>query len=495
MKTRRRTVTDLRAIARRALIERGFEPDFPPEVRAELEAIPRSHVPDPEPAPAARDLRDLPWMSIDNDDSRDLDQLSVARPGARGSVDLLVAIADVDSLAPKGGAIDAHARRNTTSVYTAGGNFPMLPEELSTDRTSLNQDADRLAVVVEMEVREDGSVAGSTLYRGLVRNHAKLAYDAVAAWLEGEGAVPDAMAAAPGVDEQVRLQDAVASRMRRLRHDHGALDLETAEPRAVVAGDEVVDLEVQPRNRARLLIEDLMIAANGAVARFLDRKKVPSIRRVVRAPERWPRIVQVAAALGEALPEEPDAKALSRFLTARRKADPLRFPDLSLTVVKLLGSGSYQVERPGEVEVNHFGLAARDYTHSTAPNRRYPDLVTQRLLKAALEERRVPYTRDELERLAAHCTQREDDVQRVERQVRKSAAAFVLADRIGERFDGIVTGASMKGTWVRILHPPVEGKLVEGYQGLDVGDLVRVELLSTDVDLGRIDFALAGRPQ
>jgi VacB/RNase II family 3'-5' exoribonuclease len=478
----------LRSIARRAMLERGLLPDFSPAVLAETRALTRAAA---ETAPSVRDLRGLPWASIDNDESRDLDQLSVAEPAAAGAVKLLVAIADVDALVKRGSATDDHARANTTSVYTAAEIFSMLPEKLSTDLTSLGEGQERLAVVVELVVSEDGTVMASDVYRALVLNRAKLAYDGVAAWLDGQAPAPRRLAAVPGLDEQLRVQDRLAQAMKRLRHRQGALALETLEGRAVFDGEALSALRPEEKNRAKELIEDFMIAANGASARYLERKGFPSLRRVLRTPERWDRIVALAAALGEPLPDEPSAAALQGFLARRRQADPERFPDLSLSVIKLLGSGEYAVELPGDRAEGHFGLAVRDYTHSTAPNRRFPDLVAQRLLKAALAGERPPYGQDELAELARHCTEQEDNAAKVERQVRKSAAALLLASRIGARFDGIVTGAAEKGTWVRVSDPPVEGKLVQGARGLDVGDRVRVELVHTDVERGFIDFARA----
>ena len=478
---------DLQGIARRAMRERGLLPDFSAAALTEANAAsPASAGADP----AVRDLRGLLWASIDNDDSRDLDQLTVAEPLAGNAVKILVAIADVDATVGKDSAIDDHARANTTSVYTAAEIFPMLPERLSTDLTSLGEGQDRLAIVIEMTVEPDGTVASSEVYRGRVLNRAKLAYDGVAAWLDGNGKAPapSRLAEVPGLDEQLRIQDRVAQAMKLLRHQHGALTLDTGEARAVFDGDVVIDLRAEAKNRAQELIEDFMVAANGVTARYLEGKGFPSLRRVLQAPERWDRIVALAAELGERLPPQPDAPALEGFLTRRSVADPGRFPDMSLSVVKLLGSGEYAVERPGGRVEGHFGLAVRDYTHSTAPNRRFPDLVTQRLLKAAIAGRPVPYGDEELGALAHHCTVQEDNATKVERQVRKSAAALLLASRIGEQFDGIVTGASEKGTWVRVLRPPVEGKVVRGFEGLDVGDRVRVELVRTDVERGFIDF-------
>jgi exoribonuclease-2 len=481
---------DLKQIARKAMVEKGLEPDFSRDALAELAAI-KGPAPVRAADPGVRDQRDKLWVSIDNDDSRDLDQLSVSEPLAGGGVKVLVAIADVDALVPKGGALDAHAARNTTSVYTAAENFPMLPEKLSTDWTSLNENEDRLALVIEMSFRPDATLDASDVYRAAVRNKAKLAYDSVSVGLTG-GAMPEKAASTAGVPEQLRAQDAIAQALRARRAEQGALDLETIEPKAIFADDAIVDLRVQEKNRARQLIEDFMIAANGVTARFLAAKGFAALRRVVRSPERWAKIVAVAAERGTKLPSEPDSKALEDFLSKERQRDPLRFPDLSLVIVKLMGAGEYVVERPGQPVIGHFGLAVRDYTHSTAPNRRYPDLVTQRLLKAALASQPTPYSAAELTPLAAHCTEQEDDADKVERLVRKSAAALLLESRLGQRFDAVVTGASEKGTWVRIFEPPAEGKLVHGFDGLEVGDKLRVKLISTDVERGFIDFVRVG---
>jgi len=465
---------------------RGLLPDFSPAVLAQTQALGERVV---ETGPAIRDLRELAWASIDNDDTRDLDQLSVAEPLAGGAVKLLVAVTDVDATVVEGSAIDGHARANTTSVYTAAEIFPMLPESLSTDLTSLAEARDRLAIVVEMAVGPDGAVTASDVYRALVRNQAKLAYDSVAAWLDGTGKAPAAVAAWPALADQLALQARVAQAMKDLRHHRGALTLETTEAHAVFDGDALADLRPDEKNSAKELIEDFMIAANVATAQFLERHGFPSLRRVLRSPERWDRIVALGAGLGERLPVEPSAPALQAFLTRRRQADPARFADVSLAVVKLLGSGEYAVELPGGTVDGHFGLAVKDYTHSTAPNRRFPDLATQRLIKAAIAGSPAPYTAEQLTDLARHCTLQEDNAAKVERQVRKSAAALLLAPRVGQRFDAIVTGASPKGTWVRILHPAVEGRVVRGDHGLDVGDAVRVDLVDTDVERGFIDFA------
>lgn len=482
---------DLKAIARQAMIARGLLPDYSGAVMVEIAGI---QDPAADRDPSIRDLRHRLWASIDNDDSRDLDQLSVAELLGAGAVKILVAIADVDALVRKGSAIDEHAQHNTTSVYTPAEIFPMLPEKLSTDLTSLGEQDERLALVIEMVIKDGGSLMSSDVYRAVVCNHAKLAYNSVAAWLEGQGSRPQRVAAVPGLDEQLRLQHRVARALKGLRHQHGALTLETIEAEPVFDGDSLTDLRPEEKNRAKELIEDFMIAANGVTARYLERKGLPSLRRVVRAPERWPRIVELASGLGEHLPGEPAARALEEFLAKRKQADPVRFPDLSLAVVKLLGRGEYVVEVPGQTPPGHFGLAVKDYTHATAPNRRFPDLITQRLLKAGMTGRPVPYSTAELEVLARHCTEQEDNANKVERQVQKAAAALLLQSRIGQEFDAIVTGAGAKGTWVRIVHPPVEGKLVHGFDGLDVGDRLHVRLIGTDVERGFIDFARSGGP-
>jgi VacB/RNase II family 3'-5' exoribonuclease len=468
------------------MLQRGLEPDFSAAVIAEINAIAKAAT---APASSVRDLRGLLWASIDNDDSLDLDQLTVAQQLADGAAKILVAIADVDATATKGSAVDDHARTNTTSVYTVAEIFPMLPEKLSTDLTSLADGKERLAFVIEMEVGADGAVGKSDIYRALVLNRAKLAYNSVAAWLDGTAPAPAPITKVSGLDANLRLQDRVAQAMKARRHQHGALTLETIEPRPVFDRDSLTDLQTDRKNRATELIEDFMIGANGVVARYLEQRGFPALRRVLRSPERWARIVDLARNLGGRLPPRPDCRALQEFLEERRQADPMHFPDLSLSVVKLLGRGEYVLDFPGQPAAGHFGLAVNDYTHSTAPNRRFPDLITQRLLKAALSGSPSPYSSDELGDLAGHCTDQEDNAAKVERQVRKSAAALLLESRVGEQFDGIVTGAADKGTWVRIDHPAAEGRVMRGYKGFDVGDRVVVELISTDVERGFIDFA------
>jgi exoribonuclease-2 len=394
----------------------------------------------------------------------------------------------VDALVPKGSPIDDYARHNTTSVYTPTRIYPMLPERLSTDLTSLNAHEDRIAVIISYTVEPDGHVYDGDVARALVRNHAKLAYNDVGAWLEGNRPMPQRVADSRELADQLRVQDGAAQALRLRRHEDGALDLETIEPRAVMDDGRVVQLRRERKNRARALIEDFMIAANGVTARYLEANRMPSVRRVVRSPERWDRLEALAMELGDHLPPDPNPKALSDFLARRRQADPLRFPDLSLTVVKLLGRGEYAMTRADEHEAGHFGLAVRDYVHSTAPNRRYTDLITQRLLKASLGDNPSPYSHQELEELAEHCTKQEDAADKVERQMRKSAAALLLSPQVGQRFDAIVTGASPKGTWVRTLDPPAEGRLVGDTAAIDVGDRLSVRLIRADVKRGFIDF-------
>ena len=478
----------LRAIAIETMRARGLDPDFSPAELAEVAAL--KGPPRTSEAPT-RDLRARAWCSIDNNDSRDLDQLSVAEALPGGDVKILVAIADVDAAVPKGSTIDRHAAHNTTSVYTPGMVFPMLPERLSTDLTSLNEAQDRLAVVTEFVASPTGDISKADVYGALVRNHAKLAYNAVGAWLMGMGPLPPAAAAMPGIDEQLRMQDRVAQGLGVARHRNGALDFETIEVEHVFEGDTLRDLKPQHPNRAKALIENLMIAANGITARFLDHRGFPSLRRVVKSPERWDRIRALAAETGDDLPAAADGQALGAFLARRKKADPDTFPDLSQTVIRLLGSGEYVVDPPGEEPPGHFGLAVRDYTHSTAPNRRFPDLITQRLVKAALANHPSPYSISELEGLAAQCTKQEDAANKVERQVRKSAAALLMESKVGKHFDAVVTGASPKGTYVRVSAPPIEGKLMKGGSGLDVGDRLRVQLAGVNVERGFIDFERA----
>jgi len=477
---------ELRRLAANAMRAHGLLPDFSPAALSEANAATAAVS---STGADLRDLRGLLWSSIDNDDSLDLDQIEVAEALEGGTFRLMVGIADVDSVVKLGSAVDEHARANTTSVYTAAAIYAMLPERLSTNLTSLAQDQDRLCVVVEMTVDADGTLGRSTIYRALVRNRAKLAYRSVAAWLQGTSAAPPRVEAVAGLQAQLRVQDSIAQVLKRQRRNKGALEFETAENRAVYDGGALIDLQADPKNRAQELIEEFMIAANGVTARYLQLNGRTSLRRILRTPKRWDRIVQLAKDVGERLPDAPDAIALNAFLLKRRESNPVQFPDLSLAVIKCLGAGEYVAQHSGQMPQGHFGLAVRDYTHSTAPNRRFPDLLTQRLLKAVLSNQPAPYSEIELPALAAHCTEQEGNAKKVERQIEKSAAAMLLGSRIGARFEGIVTGASEKGTWVRIESPGAEGRVVKDFHGFDVGDHVHVQLLHVDVARGFIDFA------
>jgi len=476
---------DLAQIAAVEMRANGLEPVFAPEALREAEQCAQAG------PQRSGDIRDLPgrqWFSIDNVDTLDLDQLTWAEALPDGRLRLAVAVADVDALVHRGGSVDAHAAANTTSVYTAAGVFPMLPPLLSNDCTSLHEGQERLAVVVEMNIDREGSVTDAQLYRAAVRNHAKLDYDSVAAWLEGQAPPPAAIATHASLQAQLRLHDEAARSLRQWRQQRGALNVSTSQARPVFDKGELVDLRADRKNRAKELIADIMIATNGATARFLIEHRQPSLRRVLQQPRRWDRLVQLAQQHGAILPTAPDALALDRFLTARRQAEPSSFEDLSLAVVKLLGSGAYAAAPPDAPPAGHFGLAVNDYAHSTAPNRRFVDLVTQRILKATLAQQATPYSMDELDAIAQRCTMQEDRASTVERRVLKAAAAYLLQGRIGESFDAIVTGVASKGTFVRINAPMVEGRMVRGFEGLDVGDAVRVKLRSVDFDQRFIDF-------
>jgi VacB/RNase II family 3'-5' exoribonuclease len=478
---------DLQAIAKKIMQEHGFEPDFPGAVSDQLASL-RSDPPRVTVSNEVRDLRSLLWSSIDNDTSRDLDQIEVAERGSNGNVKIMIGIADVDAFAPKQSPIDQHAATETTTVYTGVRNFPMLPEELSTGITSLLEAQDRLAVITEFVVDSKGIVETSNLYRAVVRNQAQLQYNSLGAWLEGAAEAPAKVRDNSNLQDQLKLQDEVAQRLKEQRHENGALSLQTDEARPLVLNEQVIDIVKQQRNRATDLIEDFMVAANGVVARRLE--SVSSLRRIVRTPKRWDRIVQLAAAKGEKLPAEPDSKALDQFLIRQKQADPDHFADLSLAVIKLMGPGEYVLERAGEEVGGHFGLAVQDYTHSTAPNRRFADVVTQRLIKALIAGAKNPYSDDELIAIAANCTQKEDAARKVEREMSKRLAAVAMQQRIGEVFDAIVTGVTDHGTFVRVLQPHVEGLLVQAH-GVDVGDKLKAKLISANVQKGYIDFAAA----
>ena len=478
---------DLQAIARQVMLQNGFQPDFSPEVQEQLARL--QHRPPPaRNAADAKDLRNLLWSSIDNDTSRDLDQIEVAERQSDGSIKVMIGIADVDAFVEKGSPIDQHAARETTTIYAGVRNFPMLPEQLSTGVTSLLENSDNLCVVAEFVVNDGGEAHGQSFYRAMVRNRAQLAYNAVGAWLEGSAPAPTKVAASPELQAQLKLQDEAAQLLKRERYRHGALNLETSELHPILLSDHTVGLEKQRKNHATELIEDFMIAANGAVAQQLEASRIPSIRRVVKTPERWDRIVELASQHGAKLPTQPDSKALNDFLVQQKAADPDRFADLSLAVIKLIGPGEYVVERPGEPAPGHFGLAVQNYTHSTAPNRRFADIVAQRLVKSMLSGRPSPYSEDELESVARNCTEKEDAARKVERAMSKRIAAVTMMHRIGETFDAIVTGVTPGGTFVRALQAQVEGLLVHAH-GLDVGDKLRVKLISADPQRGYIDFS------
>lgn len=476
--------TVLATLAANDMEARGLAPEFSKEVLAELDKIKA-------PAtlqPPFTDLRSLLWCSIDNDDSLDLDQLTYGEKREDGSTDLYIAVADVDGLVKKNSAIDGHAETNTTSVYTPGRKFPMLPDKLSTDLTSLNENQDRTSVVMKMRMTPSGNVDSFSLFMAYVHNHAKLTYNSVGAWLEGKGNIPEKMTKIVGLEQALKWQHEAAQILRKKRHEAGALTLKSADTRAYVS-DNQITLALPDSNFAQQLIEEFMIKANNVVVDYFNKAKIASLRRIVRIPKRWDRIMEIARGYGEVLPIDPDSKALDDFLISRQKTDPETFPDLSLTIIKLLGRGEYVLLRPDQVPIGHFGLAVRDYTHATAPNRRYPDLISQRQYKARLNGQPDPYSTQELQGLADHCTAQEDAANKVERQNVKSAAAILLSSKIGVQFKGIVTGASEKGTWVRIFQPPVEGKVVRGSSGLDVGDKVTVKLIHVDIPRGFIDFA------
>jgi exoribonuclease-2 len=479
---------NLQATAKGIMMAVGFQPDFPPSIAEQLSQI-KAHPPALAAAPPVRDLRTLLWSSIDNDTSKDLDQIEVAERLPDGGVKVMVGIADVDAFVGKNTPIDQHAARETTTVYTGVCNFPMLPNELSTGASSLLENVDRPAIVTEFVVASGGSITASDVYRAIVRNRAQLTYNAVGAWLEGTAAAPPKVAASAELQAQLKLQDEVAQALKKLRYEHGALNIDTSEVHPVVLNEQVVDVVKQEKNRATDLIEDFMIAANGVVAHMLE--QISSLRRIVRTPAHWDGIVRLAAAHGASLPAQADSKALNDFLMQQKAADPDHFADLSLAVIKLMGPGQYVLERPGDPEAGHFGLAVQDYTHSTAPNRRFADVVTQRLIKSWLDKKPGPYSDEELSRIATNCTQKEDAARKVEREMTKRLSAVAMCHRIGETFDAMVTGVTPHGTFVRVLQPHIEGLLAQGQQGLHVGDKVRAKLTRTDVQHGYIDFVKA----
>ncbi len=480
---------DLAQSAYNEMIQRGFHPDFPPDAMQQVVEL-RKAAPGNVASAHGRDMRGLLWSSIDNDTSRDLDQIEFAEQTSDG-ICVRVGIADVDVAVSSGSPIYEHARAETTSVYTPTRTFAMLPEALSTDLTSLNPHEDRLAVVIEFVVSPGGDISKPEIYCATVRNQFQLTYNGIGAWLNGNGTIPPLVNASGELAAQLKLQDAAARLLREQRHKLGALVFERIETQPVLKDGTVETVAEQPRNHANDLIEDFMIAANEVMAQALTRAGVASLRRVVKSPERWPRIVEVAATHGTKLPDEPDSGALSHFLEQQHRQDPDHYQDLSLCILKLMGPGEYVVERPGETNPGHFGLAAHDYTHSTAPNRRFADLVTQRLIKAFLRGSSSPYSADELDGIARDCTLKEDAARKVERAMSKRAAALAFSNRVGQQFRGIVTGAAPKGTWVRVMNPPMEGRVVSGEQGMDVGDHVTVKLIRTDPERGFIDFARA----
>jgi exoribonuclease-2 len=477
---------DLAASARSEMIRNGFDPDFAPGSDAQIAAVRQKTA--PQPTDNIRDLRNLLWSSIDNDTSKDLDQIEVADRIANG-IRVLVGIADVDEDVPADSPVDRHAAQETVTVYTAIRNFPMLPEALSTDLTSLAETGDRLAIVVEMLVDPQGSITSSQIYRALVRNKAQLTYNSVGPWLEGHSAPDPKVAASAELQAQLKLQDAAATALRAQRHRLGALNFDRVEPVATITDGHVSGIGAAKKTRANDLIEDFMVAANEVMAKTLKAAGASSIRRIVRSPERWPRIVELAAQHGTQLPAAPDPAALNAFLEKQRQTDPIHYADLSLAIVKLMGPGEYVMTKAGETGEGHFGLAAHDYTHSTAPNRRYADLVTQRLIKAVLAKKPAPYTDADLESTARNCTLKEDAARKVERIMEKRVAAVAMHDSIGRRFAAVVTGVTPKGTFVRVLNPPVEGLLARGHEGVDVGDKLEVTLVSTDPERGYLDFA------
>jgi exoribonuclease II len=486
------TTFELSELAREALIENGFQTEFPTEIIEKVNSINEEEILYTSDS-SIRDLRSLLWSSIDNRTSRDLDQIEYAETLPNGDIRLLIGIADVDSFVPQNSSIDKFAARNTVSIYAGETVFSMLPERLSTDLTSLREGVDRLAVVTEMIISDDGAIKSTDIYHAIVHNYVKLNYEEIGEWLEedenGGGILPEKLLQVKNLESQIRLQKEAAARLYDLRKQNGALELESIESSPVIMDKNIVDIASVQTNAARRIIENFMIAANVQMAEFLENKNLLSLRRVVKIPERWKQITEFAASFSEKLPDTPDSKALANFLERQKAADPLAFPDLSLSIIKLLGSSEYVVQKPNEEIGGHFGLAVRDYTHSTAPNRRYADLIVQRLVKAALENNRSPYTPEELDAVARRCNERESRAKKIERRLRKSMAASVMQSRVGENFTAIVTGLTARGTFARILRPPVDGRIVKGEENLQVGEKARVRLLAVNPRTGFIDFA------
>ena len=482
------TIIELNALARQALIENGFLTNIPSEAADTLNSINENEILYSSDS-AIRDLRSLLWSSIDNRTSRDLDQIEYAEMLSSGNIRLLIGIADVDAFVPQNSVIDKFAAQNTVSIYAGESVFPMLPERLSTDLTSLHEGVDRLAVVTEMIIRHNGDIESSNIYRAIVHNYAKLTYEEIGVWLDESAAMPEKIVKTQNLEAQIRLQKKAAERLHELRRQNGALEFETIEFAPVIAGENIIDITSIPPNSARRIIENFMIAANVQMAKFLEDRNLLSLRRVVRTPERWEQIVHIAESLGENLPVVPDSKTLADFLARQKVSDPIHYPDLSLSIIKLLGSSEYVVQKPNEEVEGHFGLAVQDYTHSTAPNRRYTDLIVQRLVKAALQDKSSPYSSEELEAIVERCNKRESEAKKIERKIRKTIAASVMKVRIGENFTAIVTGVTPRGIFARILRPPVDGRIVKGEENLQVGEKVQVRLLATNPQKGFIDFA------
>jgi VacB/RNase II family 3'-5' exoribonuclease len=475
---------NLELLAKQVMIQKGLEPEFSKEALQQLQTI---HTPASIPK-RMEDLRSLPWCSIDNENSLDLDQLTFAKE-ENGTTTLFIAIADVDALVPANSAIDLHAQINATSVYTPAKLFPMLPEKLSFHLTSFVEEEDRLSLTIKINIDKRGKMEEFSLFPAIVRNPAKLSFEAVGAWLEGKATIPEKIKKVSGLEQSLLCQHKASQLLQARRHSLGALTLFPSEMEAKITQDKKIVLLSPIHNDAHQLIESFMIAANFAITNYLKNSHIPRLCRIVQKPKRWERIVQIAASFDFLLPQEPEGKALEEFLLLRKSKDPSTFQDLSLVIVKLLGRGENVVCEPNNPDQGHFGLALSAYTHSTAPNRRFVDLISLRQCKAHLKATSNPYSFKQLQQLASHCTQQEDAALKVERQMNKAVAALFLSPMIGASFEGIVTGASEKGTWARIFSPPVEGRIIRGFEKLDVGDRVVVQLESVDVPKGYINFA------